>query len=333
MNMTKTGILLINLGTPDSPTPRSVKKYLKEFLMDKRVITLPYWIRYILVHGIIAPFRSKSSSHNYQAIWTQEGSPLLSHMRQLTEKLQENRSDYHVAFGMRYGHPSIESALDSLKNCEKLIILPLYPQYASATTGSSIEKVFEILSTKEVIPSLHMIRDFYQHPRFIDALVKSMQALIQPAHHLILSFHGLPERQLESLGCKPLCQGSCDTENIRVQGCYRQQCFINADKLTKALGIEKKDYTVTFQSRLGKTPWIKPYTDETLKHLAQQGVKNIQIACPSFVCDCLETLEEIAISAKEQWMDLGGESFEYMPCLNSQAIWVDALKEILFEKP
>ncbi|MDQ5883838.1 MAG: Ferrochelatase, partial [Pseudomonadota bacterium] len=287
--------------------------------------------RYILVHGIIAPFRSTSSSHNYQAIWRREGSPLLTNTNLLAKNLQAALPHYQVTFGMRYGHPSIAQALDTLKNCEKLIILPLYPQYASATTGSSIEKVFEILSTKQVIPSINIIRDFYQHPRFIEALSKSMQALIKPNHHLILSFHGLPERQLESLGCKPLCQGNCDVENIRVQACYRQQCFINSDQLTKALGIAAKDYTVTFQSRLGKTPWIKPYTDETLKQLAQQGIKNIQVACPSFVSDCLETLEEIAISAKEQWMDLGGESFEYIPCLNSQTIWIDTLKEILLE--
>lgn len=330
--MHKTGILLINLGTPDAPTLHSIKKYLKEFLMDKRVITLPTLLRFILVYGIIVPFRSKNSTHNYQTIWTDEGSPLLKHTRYLADKLQMILPEsFEVAYGMRYGNPSIKNALEILKDCEKLYILPLYPQYASATTGSSIEKVFEVLSQQTVIPHIQFIRDFYNHPSYIKAQAKSLQPFIKKDHHLILSFHGLPEHQLESLGCKPICQGACDLENIRIQGCYRQQSFINAFELTKALDIVQQDYTVSFQSRLGKTPWIKPYTDETLKNLAKQGIKKIQIACPSFVADCLETLEEIAITAKEQWLSLGGESFEYIPCLNSQDIWAKALKDILLE--
>lgn len=328
--MKSTGILLINLGTPDSPSKASVKKYLNEFLMDKRVIDLPYLIRLILVQGIIVPFRSKKSAHNYQTIWTEKGSPLLFHTLELTEKLQTHLDkSYKVAMGMRYGSPSIQQGLDELKDCEKLIIFPLYPQYASATTGSSIEKVMELLSHEQVIPSFTFIRDYFDNPSYITALVKNLKNKIKKDHHLILSYHGLPERQLEAIGCKPVCQGSCSLDLIQVQGCYRQQCFINSYQLTRALGIEHQNYTVSFQSRLGKTPWIQPFTDETLKHLFDKGIRKLQIACPSFVADCLETLEEIAITTKEQWFALGGEAFEYLPCLNSEAEWVEAIAQMI----
>jgi ferrochelatase len=331
--MKSTGILLVNLGTPESPKVSSVKKYLKEFLMDKRVITLPYLIRSILVKGLIVPFRSRKTAKNYQAIWTEEGSPLMLHTQQLATKLKEQLPSHcQVAYGMRYGQPSIENALLELKNLEKIIVLPLYPQYASATTGSSIEKIFEVLSTKQVLPEMHIIRDFFNHPDYLDALIKTIGAQYKKDHHLILSYHGLPEHQLEAIGCKPICEGSCSFDMIKVQGCYRQQCFIGAYELTKTLKINHEHYTVSFQSRLGKTPWIKPYTDETLHFLAQKGIKKLQIACPSFVADCLETLEEISIGIQEEWYKLGGESFEYIPCLNSSDIWVEAVKKIVLER-
>jgi ferrochelatase len=328
--MKRTGILLINLGTPDSPSTSSVKKYLNEFLMDKRVIDLPYWIRLILVQGIIVPFRSKKSAHNYQTIWTEQGSPLLVHTQELTKKLQNHvGKQIKVAMGMRYGSPSIQQGLEDLKDCEKLIIFPLYPQYASATTGSSIEKVMALFSQEQVIPSFAYIRDYFDHPAYIEALTLNLKNKVKKDHHLILSYHGLPERQLEAIGCRPVCQGSCSLDVIQVQGCYRQQCFINSHHLTQALGIEQSNYTVSFQSRLGKTPWIKPFTDESLKHLYDKGIRKLQVACPSFVADCLETLEEIAITTKEQWFALGGEAFEYLPCLNSEPEWIEAITKII----
>jgi protoporphyrin/coproporphyrin ferrochelatase len=328
--MKNIGILLINLGTPDSPTTASVKKYLNEFLMDKRVINLPYLIRLILVKGIVVPFRSKKSAQNYQTIWTEKGSPLLLHTRELAEKLQVYLDqNYKVAMGMRYGNPSIEKALRELKDCEQLIIFPLYPQYASATTGSSIEKVMELLRQEQVIHSFEYIRDYFNHPAYIEALTKSIEHQIKRDHHLLLSYHGLPERQLEAIGCRPICQGNCSLDVIRVKACYRQQCFISSARLIQALGLEPTNYTVSFQSRLGKTPWIQPFTDESLKKLYDKGIRKLQIACPSFVADCLETLEEIAISAKEQWFALGGETFEYLSCLNSEPKWVEAIAQII----
>ena len=327
--MSTTGILLINLGTPQSPQVSDVKSYLKEFLMDARVITLPSFIRFILVYGLIAPFRSKKTARNYQEIWTINGSPLLTHTQQLAEKLQNNLSaQYQVEFGMRYGQPSIEAAIDKLKHLKKIIVLPLYPQYASATTGSSIVKVMAVFQKQQFIPNLEFISDFYNHPAYIQALTASIKKHYKRTHHLIFSFHGLPELQLKALGCKPVCQTPCSS-NIEVQGCYRQQCFISATTIAKNLEIQEHNYSVCFQSRLGKTPWIKPYTDDTLAELAKQGVKKIQIACPSFVADCLETLEEISISAKKMWAELGGEEFEYIPCLNSEQAWIAAVKNIL----
>ncbi|CEK11434.1 ferrochelatase [Legionella hackeliae] len=328
--MTKNGLLLINLGTPDNPEPLAVRRYLREFLADKRVIDLPAPLRYLILYLIILPFRPKQSAHAYQAIWTKDGSPLLIHSRNLQSKLQQHLGEqWTVALGMRYGNPSLESALKELSNCDHITVLPLYPQFSSAASGSSIEKVLQLLSPNKVFPSLTIIRDFYKHPAFI----KSQAALIQPhleTHDFILfSYHGIPERHLTQGHCKSVCDTPCPKINETNRTCYKAQCYATSYELAKQLGLSNERYTTAFQSRLGKTPWIQPYTDNILPELAQKGIKRLAVACPSFVADCLETLEEIGIRAKEQWQELGGEHFTVIPCINDSDLWVASLSEWL----
>lgn len=328
--MHKKAFLLINLGTPDAPTTSAVKRYLKSFLMDKRVIALPSLIRFILVYGIIAPFRSKKSAHAYQQVWTKQGSPLLVHTKNLIEKLKlKIPSPHQVAFAMRYGNPSIEDTLNHLDAFDELVVIPLYPQYASATTGSSIIELFDYYQDKQILPNISIIREFYQHPAYIKALSESIRPYLKDDHHLLMSYHGLPENQLEKIGCKPVCKAPCPQTIIPGKACYRQQCFLTSKSIANTLNLDEKNYTISFQSRLGKTPWIKPYTDEVIENLAKQGIKNLLVVCPAFISDCLETLEEIGIQAKEKWQSLGGENLTLIPCLNDQDIWVDALAEIL----
>lgn len=326
----KKGLLIINLGTADNCDTASVRRYLAEFLSDKRVIDLPAIMRYALVYGAILPFRPKQSAKAYQAIWTEAGSPLLIHGRNLQTKLQETLGEsWQVALGMRYGTPSIASALAELKTCKQLTILPLYPQYSSAATGSSLEKVLNLLSEQAAIPSLRLIRDFYEHPGFIDAQAALIQPLLADHDYLLFSYHGVPERHLSRTGCGQACAGSCPRLNEANQACYKGQCYGTTRALVNRLGLNDGQYGTAFQSRLGKTPWIKPYTDQVLVDLANQGIKRLAIACPSFVADCLETLEEIGIRAKEQWESLGGEQLTLIPCVNDQNLWVKGLVEII----
>lgn len=323
--MTTKAILIINLGTPNSPEIKAVRSYLAEFLMDPRVIQLPKIIRLILVYGLILPFRPRRSAHAYQQIWTAAGSPLKVHTENLAKKLQQ-ASQIPVYYAMRYGQPQIASVLAELKSYQQLIILPLYPQYASATTGSSLAAVFEYYKTQAIMPSIKIIRDFYQHPAFINAVAESIRTYLGPQHHLLLSYHGLPEQQLKSLGCQPICHLSCSKNT---NGCYRQQCYASSNAIAQALNITTTQYSVAFQSRLGRTPWIKPYTDESIEALAKQGIKKLVVACPSFVADCLETIEEIGMQARKQWADLGGEEFILVPCLNDQDTWVQGIMNML----
>lgn len=327
--MMKQGLLLINLGTPDAPDTRSVRRYLREFLADRRVIDLPALIRYPLLYGLILPFRPRQSAQAYQAIWKENGSPLLIHSRNLAAKLQSVLGDRcQVALGMRYGNPSIEQALQQLKHCTHITVLPLYPQYSSAATGSSIENVLTLLAQKPVQPSLTIIRDFYNHPRFLAAQAQRIKPYLDDHDYLLLSFHGVPERHLKASGCDAICTETCPLPVAANQACYRAQCFATGQLLAARLGLPAGYYQVAFQSRLGKTPWIKPYTDEVLTELASQGIKRLAVACPSFVADCLETLEEIGLRAQLQWMKLGGEKLTVIPCLNDNQQWVESLVDI-----
>lgn len=331
----KTGILLINLGTPDHCDPPSVRRYLKEFLSDPRVIDLPYSLRWLLLHAVILPFRPKKTAEAYQQIWS-EGSPLLKHSEALRDALRKKLGEqYCVALGMRYGNPSIASALEELKDCERLIILPLFPQYSSAATGSALEKTLSLLSQHWNIPEIITVSDFYEDAGFIQAYADVIRDAIagKKIDLVLFSYHGLPERHIKKSGCVKSCVNeACPKIDSENRFCYRAQCYATSHALAKSLGLAPEQYAVSFQSRLGRTPWIKPYTDELLVRLIQKGIRHIAVACPSFVADCLETLEEIGIRGKEQWKQLGGETFVLVPCLNGDAGWVEKLMQRYFLK-
>jgi ferrochelatase len=324
----KKGVLLINLGTPDSVAVSDVRSYLNEFLLDPRVIDLPSVLRWILVKCIILPFRPKKSAHAYEKIWTQQGSPLLVNSNAISKKLQTKLNhEYTCALAMRYGKPSIEQALKTLKGCSEIIVIPLFPQYSSAATGSAIEKALLQFANLNTIPHLKVVRDFYQHELFINALCKKIQHT--PAEHYLFSYHGLPERQILKAGCQAVCEGYCSEITQKNHFCYRAQCSATTRMIAQKLGLEEHQFSQSFQSRLGKTPWIKPYTDETLNELASRGIKELAIICPSFVADCLETLEEIGIQAQEQWQAASGNKLKLIPCLNDDDEFITMLEDIV----
>lgn len=324
------GLLLINLGTPESPDKRSIRQYLSEFLADRRVITLPAPLRYLLLYCVILPFRSKQAAHAYQNIWTQDGSPLLIHSRSLQKKLQKKLgSEYTVALGMRYGTPSIEAALEQLTSCRDITILPLFPQYSSAATGSTIEQTLKLLAVKTIHPSLRIIRDFHNHPDFITAQATLIQPYLTDHDFILFSYHGLPEHHLVQGGCQSNCKKACPSTAKLDTSCYRAECFQTTHSIAHELHLNETQYCTSFQSRLGKTPWIKPYTDEILSALVERGIKRLAIVCPSFVADCLETLEEIGIRAKQQWLQLGGKQLTLIPSLNDSNLWVSAIHNFL----
>jgi len=332
----KNGLLLINLGTPHSPQKIAVWRYLSEFLSDKRVIDLPAWLRYPLIYGIILPFRLRKTTEAYRAIWTKKGSPLLLHSLDLQDQLQARLGeDWQVSLGMRYGKPSLEEGLKDLANCNHLTILPLYPQYSSAATGTAIEDILKLIALQNAPPSLTLIRDFYQEEGYIEAQAALIQPKLASHDYLLLSYHGLPERHLHKTGCLKPCTTSCPPIREANQSCYRAQCYATTEALAKKLSLSPEEYGMSFQSRLGKTPWIKPYTDEFLVELINKGIKRLAVACPSFVADCLETLEEIGIRAKEQWQQLGGEQLTLIPCVNDSQLWIEGLVKLIdkLQKP
>src|SRR3990167_8941734 len=311
------GILLINLGTPEAPTEEAVKKYLDVFLSDPYVITLPKFLRDFLVQKIILPKRPKISAHAYQQIWTDVGSPLLVNSLNLQKALQEKLGvSYFVALGMRYSTPSIEDAVDLLhkKGCEKIIVLPLFPQFARATTQSALDVVTTTIQEKKYHGEIKIIHDFYNQNFYIDPLATIIRKSLDKhnSEFLLFSYHGLPARQNDA-------------------NAYRDQCYTTTQLINDRLTLQAEKYLTAFQSRLGFTKWIGPYTDQSLKDLIKKGIKNISVVCPSFVVDCVETLEEINIRLRAQWISLGGQSFECISCLNTDENWVNALAEMLLE--
>lgn len=330
----KRGLLLINIGTPSSANIRDVCCYLGRFLTDERVIDIPALIRYLLVYALIIPLRAKKSTHAYKAIWTTQGSPLLFHSQNLVSHLQKSiGSEYKITLGMRYGNPSITKAINDLKECESITILPLYPQYSSATTGSSINEAIQHLTTQEIIPSLNIIGNFYHHSAYIHSQAQIIKIHLHEFDYLLFSYHGIPERQIQKVGCKKVCPKICPPISHHNQGCYKAQCHQTTLLLAKELKLNPNQYSTAFQSRLGKITWTKPYTEEVLIELAAKGIKRLIVTCPSFVTDCLETLEEIGIRAKEQWKRLGGERFTMVPCLNDNPLWVRAIAAIVKVRP
>jgi len=340
------GILLVNLGTPSAPDVASVRRFLKAFLSDPDVITLPFPLRWLLLHLFILPFRPYQTQRAYQAIWTKEGSPLQVYSEALQSALQEQLGeDYQVALSMRYSQPSIAQALGQLLEggCQTIRVVPLFPQYAVATTAS-IKAVVDACFTrwKEqhcnqsvglFVPKLTFLDDFFDHPLYIQALAEHIKpALLKHKPDvLLMSYHGLPVSQIKRCCSKQCCTRKetvpCPDKPLDQDNryCYRAQCYATSRQVAKALGLSAQQYKVAFQSRLGRTPWIQPYTDKVLEVLAKQGVRHVAVVCPSFITDCLETLEEIGIRAKAQWQALGGESLTLITCLNDNPSWIDAL--------
>jgi protoporphyrin/coproporphyrin ferrochelatase len=333
----KEAILLINLGTPDAPTPGKVGKYLTQFLNDKRVIDINPIGRFILVNMIIVPFRSFKSSKLYQHIWTKEGSPLLTNSVLLKEKLQKQVGDkYIIELAMRYQTPSIKTALEKLREQRpsKIHIFPLYPQYASSSTGSTIEEVLRQIKSWEVIPNLNIISKFYDHPKFIEALlVEAKKYNIAEYDHVLFSYHGLPERQILKgsvhYGGNTCQMGACcNSITKNNQYCYRANCMETTRQLVKGLNIPEGKFTSAFQSRLD-SKWLQPFSDKVIEDLAKKGNKKVLVFSPAFVADCLETIYEIGTEYDEIFKEHGGEKITLVGSLNANDEWVSAIKDIV----
>lgn len=335
----RTGVFLINLGTPDSSSPRDVYRYLIEFLTDPRVIIAPWLKRQLLVRGLIVPLRYRQSAKAYQKIWTVEGSPLKIYGGRVRDHLQQRLGDkFKVVLGMRYQKPSIENGLKELLNAqvERILVFPLFPQYASATTGSIHQKVMELVSSYEVIPEMIFMNQFATHPRLINAFCASAAPYnLDEYNHILFSFHGLPHQHLiraDRCGHCLKSEDCCRTLTSANQSCYSAQCYSTAHAIAENLALASNRFSVSFQSRLGKEPWLEPSTADVIKQLALNGKTNILVFCPSFVCDCLETIYEIGIEYEEMFRHHGGERLDLVPGLNDSVSWIDALEEIIHQK-
>lgn len=336
--MGKKGILLVNLGTPDSPEKSDVKKYLDQFLMDDRVIDINPIGRNFLVRGIIIPKRASNSSNIYKEIWTEKGSPLMvygeSLRNQLAEKLGE---DYHVELAMRYQNPSLENALKKLQklNLDSITVVPLFPQYASATTGSIHQLVMEVVSQWQIIPPLKFINNYCDHPGMAKIFADNARKHLQSENwdHILFSYHGVPQRQMKKADIsKQHClvvEDCCKTYQESNKFCYTAQCYQTTKAIAAELGLSEDEYTLCFQSRLGKEPWMQPYTSTVLEDLAKKGVKRILVLIPAFVADCIETIYEIGVEYQEEFVHFGGEKVQMVESLNDNPAWVEVLEEII----
>jgi ferrochelatase len=338
VSSTPTGVLLVQLGTPSAPTAGAVRRYLREFLSDPRVLDIPALPRRLLLETAILPTRPRRSAAAYRKIWTTEGSPLLVHSRALAEALARALGpDYRVALGMRYGEPALGTALQGLAaaGAVRVLVLPLFPQWAASSSGSAFARAAELAAAEWDPPELELIGPFYAEPGFAEAwrdVAREPLAAFRP-DHVLFSFHGLPERQIRKSDptgghclASPDC---CDAPGDALPRCYRAQCYATATSLAGALAVAAGDWSVAFQSRLGRTPWIRPYTDERLPELAAAGVKRLAVLCPAFVADCLETLEEIGIRAREQWRACGGDDLLLVPSLNANPVFAATLAALI----
>jgi len=314
------GVLLVNLGTPDEPTPAAVRRYLHEFLWDPRVIETPRWLWWLILHGVILRVRPRRSAHAYAQIWTPEGSPLLVHSARLATRLAEvlhdrYGADVRLALGMNYGNPAVTQALEALRaaNVRRLVVLPLYPQYSATTTASVFDRVVGALGGWRWIPELRFVTQYHDNPLYIEALAESVSTHWREhgRKHLLFSFHGLPQRYL--LAGDP----------------YHCQCHKTARLVAEHLGLPADAWSLSFQSRVGREEWLRPYTDEVLAQYARSGPKRITAICPGFATDCLETLEEIAIRNREDFLAQGGEKFDYVPALNADPAHVELLAAVV----
>jgi len=319
----KIGVLVVNLGSPSSTKTSDVRAYLKQFLWDRRVVNLPRSLWWLILHGFVLPCRPRKSARAYKKIWQKKGSPLILLTKKLTQKIaiaiRKTHNNIIVDYAMRYGKPSIEEKLLQFQkqSCDEIIVIPLYPQYSSTTTASVYDEVVDILKSWRHIPSLHFISDYHQHPLYIKTVADSIRQSWkkQRGDLLLMSFHGLPKK-LTDWGDP-----------------YFNQCQITAQLIAKELDLESSQWTLVFQSRFGKAEWLKPYCIEVLADLPQQSIKNIDVICPGFSTDCLETLEEIAITNKEIFINAGGENYRYIPALNDSKLQVDLLLNLINSSP
>ena len=330
--MSKRGVLLVNLGSPRSPSVGDVRRYLRQFLMDGRVLDVPYLPRFFLVNFCILPFRPKQSAEAYKTIWWPEGSPLVVLTRRLAAKVAP-RLGMPLEIAMRYQEPSIGSAVQRLasQGVQDLLLVPLFPHYAMSSYETAVEEV-KLRANESGISNLRVLPPFYNHPDYISALVASAREDLERGYdHLLFSFHGLPERHLKKsdpTGCHCLATPNCcQTPSLAHATCYRAQCFQTVEAFVRKAGVTR--YSVSFQSRLGKDPWLRPYTDHEIVRFAQEGKKRLLVICPAFVSDCLETIEEIGIRAKESFLEAGGKEFHLIPCLNEHPLWLAALKGMI----
>ena len=316
----RTALLLINLGTPRAPTPTAVRKYLNEFLLDARVVEIPRLPWWLLLKGVVLPTRSAASAARYASVWTDEGSPLLAHSerqhRALIAEHQRRGVNLDVYLAMRYGEPSVDSAFERMRHEQvgRVLVLPMYPQYSATTTGSAFDAVIRVLLRTRNVPELRWIRGFHDDPGYIEALRRSVRSHWE-AHgrpeKLVMSFHGLPRR------------------NLQLGDPYYNECAKTAQLLAAALDIKEQEYVLSFQSRFGRARWLEPYTVDTLRALARAGTGRVDVICPGFVADCLETLEEIALEARREFLTCGGRDFHYIACLNDAPRFIDALADIV----
>ena len=318
------GILLTNLGTPDAPTKQAVRRYLKEFLWDPRVVEQPRWLWWLILNGIILNTRPARSAALYAKVWSDEGSPLLATGNRQREKLEaslraQSEKPLHVELAMRYGNPSIRSGLEALreKNCSRMIVLPLYPQYSATTSGSTFDAVADVLKTWRRVPQLHFVDAYHDQPAYIQALAESIRNHWQAhgqADRLLLSYHGIPESYFKNGDPYP---------------CH---CRKTTRLLREALHLDDEKLQMSFQSRFGKDPWVQPYTDETLERWGREGLKSVDVICPGFPADCLETIEEIGMENREIFLEAGGKNYRYIPALNDTDAHIQALTEVILNQ-
>lgn len=337
--VSKKGVLLVNIGTPNSYEVRDVRTYLKEFLSDPRVLDIPSFFRWLLVHFIIAPLRGPKSAKLYKTIWGEHGSPVYTHGLDVEKSLQIKLGEgYNVKLAMRYGKPSIKKALEVFQKSgvNKIKLIPLYPQYSSAAYGSSVAKVYEEAAEMWNTPFIEVVEPYYEDTGFIDALAqtykKSVASSDSKADKVLMSFHGVPLRHVKKSTPEGTCQDDglkcCDKVTLENKNCYRAQCFATGRALAKKLELDEDQYEVVFQSRFGRDPWIVPDVVDRLGQLQKEGLKNVLIMAPSFVADCLETIEELGIRLREDFKEQGGENFTLIPCVNSSEMWIAALADI-----
>ncbi len=338
MNRTvRRAVVIVNVGSPDAPAPGPVRRYLKQFLSDPRVLDEPWLVRQIVLHAFILPFRPKKSAEAYAKVWTPEGSPLLALSRRQRAKLAERLPGASVHLAMRYGQPSFEAVTDDLRRMrvEEVLLVPMYPQYASASTGSAVEAFSSLLARGSYVPAMSVLPPTWDDPAMLDAWAGLVRRHIDPdsLDGVIFSYHGLPERQVRA--CDPLAgteaahcfarESCCEEDAAPLHACYRAQSLAATREIARRLGLSRERVFCGFQSRLGNTKWIGPYSDTLYEELPKKGVNRVAVVCPSFLTDCLETLEEVAIRGREQFLAAGGQSFVAVPCLNDDDAFIDAL--------